>query len=247
MSTYDEFSALYDMFTDDVDYKGNTEKLLSYFKKYDRPPTLLLDLACGTGGFSFEFAKNGIDVIGVDRSEGMLSSAIEKLSPGSNNPLFLNQSAEELELYGTVDGAVCLLDSINHIIDEDALQTAFNRVSLFLEPGRLFMFDVNTPYKHSQVLGNNTFVREKDNAFCVWQNQCEDDVTVDIFLDLFVEREDGNYNRLSEEFSERAYSDDEITQMAVASGLEVLDRIDWDSGEEPKEDSQRILYIVRKK
>ena len=82
MASYDEFSALYDAFTEDVNYKGNAERILSYFEKYDRAPTLMLDLACGTGGFSFEFAKRGIEVIGVDRSEGMLSQAIKKLPQG---------------------------------------------------------------------------------------------------------------------------------------------------------------------
>lgn len=247
MSAYDEFSALYDVFTEDVDYKVNAERILAYFKKYDQAPTLLLDLACGTGSFSFQFAEKGIEVIGVDRSEGMLSAAIKKLPQGGKNPLFLNQSAEELELYGTVDGAVCLLDSVNHITDKEVLQKAFDKVSLFLEPGRLFMFDVNTLYKHSKVLGNNTFVRESENAFCVWQNQCEDGVTVDIFLDLFVEREDGSYDRLCEDFSERAYSNDELLQMVDNSGLDFVDCLDWESGEKPKENSERLLYIVRKK
>ena len=159
MSDYDNMSVCYDIFTQDVDYIGNTNFLISLFEKYDRCPTLMLDLACGTGGFSFEFAKKGIEVIGVDRSEGMLSVAMEKLSAGSSNPLFLNQTAEELELYGTVDGAVCMLDSLNHITDINNLKKAFEKVALFLESKRLFIFDLNTPYKHREILSGKSFVK----------------------------------------------------------------------------------------
>lgn len=247
MEDYDNFSACYDMFMEDIDYTASAKKLLSLFEKYDRRPTLMLDLACGTGGFSYAFADFGIEVVGVDRSVGMLSSAIEKLSQGQTNPLFLNQSAEELELFGTVDGAVCMLDSLNHITDKDVLKTAFERVSLFLEKGRVFIFDLNTEYKHKEILGNNTFIRESDSAFCVWQNQCEDGKTVDIFLDVFKENEDGCYQRLSEDFSERAYSDKEIEEILSIAGLERLDILDFDTLKSPKANSQRILYIVRKK
>lgn len=247
MASYDDFSGCYDMLTEDVNYSLNAEKILRLFEKYDRKPTLLLDLACGTGGFTFEFSKRNIDVIGVDRSEGMLAAALKKMPEGAQNPLFLNQSAEELELFGTVDGAVCLLDSLNHITDRAVLQKAFDRVSLFLEPKRLFIFDVNTQYKHSKILGNNTFVKECENTFCVWQNQCEDGKTVDIFLDFFVEQSDGKFLRLCEDFSEKAYSDLEIKEIISSAGLEFLDALDFETLAPPKEISQRILYIVRKK
>lgn len=247
MADYDNFASCYDTFMEEVDYSASAEKILKLFKKYDRHPTLLLDLACGTGGFSFAFAEMGIEVVGVDRSVGMLNSATEKLSQGQTNPLFLNQSAEELELFGTVDGAVCMLDSLNHITDKKVLAEAIKKVSLFLEKDRLFIFDLNTEYKHSEVLGNNTFIKENDSAFCVWQNQCEDGKTVDIFLDVFIEKEDGSYERLSEDFSERAYSYAEIDEVLSEAGLERLDILDFDTLEVPKAESQRVLYIVRKK
>ena len=247
MSAYDDFSVCYDALTKDVDYSGRTSFILSLFEKYDRKPSLLLDLACGTGNFSFEFAKNGIEVIGVDPSEGMLSVAISKSESGQGNPIFLNQSAEELDLFGTVDGAVCLLDSLNHIIDINALQMAFDRVSLFLEKDRLFIFDLNTPYKHSEILGNNCFIKETENALCVWQNCCEDGKKVDIFIDLFVESEDGSYRRFSEDFSEIAFVEDEIDGILEKSGLEKVAVLDAETKNSVIDTTERVLYIVRKK
>ena len=247
MADYDAFSLCYDRFTDDVDYPSRTHRLLELFERYDRKPTLLLDLACGTGNFSLPLAKVGIDVIGVDCSEGMLAVAMAKLEQGSNNPLFLNQYAEELELYGTVDGAISMLDSLNHITESENFCKALERVSLFLEKDRLFIFDLNTPYKHQTVLGDNTFVREDETAFCVWQNEYIGDNTVDIYLDFFVEDKNGRYERLSESFSEVAYTNEKVLSALDAAGLALVAALDDMTDNPPTDKTERITYIVRKK
>lgn len=247
MASYDEFSICYDRFTEDVDYPARSERIIKLFEKYDRKPTLLLDLACGTGNFSFEMAKKGIDVIGVDCSAGMLAVAMAKLDEGATNPLFLNQYAQDLELYGTVDGAISMLDSLNHITDYDDFCQSLKKVSLFLEKDRLFIFDVNTLYKQEFILGNNTFIREDEKAFCVWQNEYQGDGVVDIYLDIFAEDEDGKYIRYMENFSEVAYSDKEIDAALFDAGLETVAILDDMSDDPPTETTERITYIVRKK
>lgn len=247
MADYDAFSRCYDQFTEDVDYAFRVGRILELFEKYDKKPTLLLDLACGTGNFSFPLAQKGVDVIGVDCSEGMLAAAMAKLPEGATNPLFLNQYAEELELYGTVDGAICMLDSLNHITEYENFKKAVENVSLFLEKDRLFIFDMNTPYKHKVVLGDNVFVREDETAFCVWQNEYAGDNTVDIFLDFFVENENGSYERLSESFSEVAYSSEQILTVLEGAGLELVATLDDMTDLVPSKTTERITYIVRKK
>ncbi len=247
MADYDAFSKCYDRFTGDVDYTARTNRLLELFNRYDKKPTLLLDLACGTGNFSFSLAENGIEVIGVDCSEGMLAAAIAKLPEGATNPLFLNQYAEELELYGTVDGAISMLDSLNHITEYENFKKALQRVSLFLEKDRLFIFDLNTPYKHEVVLGNNTFVREDETAFCVWQNEYMGENTVDIYLDFFIENPNGSFERLSETFSEVAYTAEQMQTALDDAGLELVDFFDDLTDQKPTEETERITYIVRKK
>jgi len=247
VADYDAFSYCYDRFTDDVDYPSRTRRLLELFERYDKKPTLLLDLACGTGNFSFPLANSGIDVIGVDCSEGMLAAAMAKLPEGCTNPLFLNQYAEELELYGTVDGAISMLDSLNHIAEYENFCKAIQRVSLFLEKDRLFIFDLNTPYKHSTVLGDNIFVREDETAFCIWQNEYAGNNTVDIYLDFFVENKNGSYERFSESFSEVAYTVKEVQSALDAAGLELVVTLDDMTDNPPTEETERITYIVRKK
>ena len=243
---YNEFSYFYDSLTDDVDYKARTEYLCSLFCRFDRMPTLLLDLACGTGGFSNEFAKRDVAVIGVDISPEMLSVAREKSAEVGNDILYLCQDGAELDLYGTVDGAICCLDSLNHITDYERFCKVLERVSLFLEKDRLFIFDVNTVYKHEQILGNNNFIIENDDVYCVWQNEFEPKTnTVNITLDFFTE-DGGVYYRAQEEFSERAYTHTEIKNALQAAGLKIEAVFEEMSENAPTANTAREVYVTRK-
>lgn len=243
---YSNFAEFYDELTDDVGYEERAKYLCSLFEKFDRAPTLLLDLACGTGGFSREFAQKGISVIGVDISEEMLAVATEKNFEEKLDILYLCQDAAELDLYGTVDGAVCCLDSINHITDYDTLCAAFKKVSLFLEDERLFIFDVNTIFKHEQILADNTFVIENDDIYCVWQNEYDSTTrTTEIMLDLF-RREGDMYTRSFENIFERAYTEDEIKTALESANLSIIGIFGDMSVSAPESDEQRIIFVTRK-
>ena len=230
----------------DANYQKRTEYLCSLFNKFDRMPTLMLDLACGTGEFSNLFAQKGVSVIGVDISYDMLSIAREKTAELGNDILYLCQDAAELDLYGTIDGAICCLDSLNHITDYDSFCKAIERTSLFLEKDRLFIFDLNTEYKHREVLGNNTFIIDNEDVYCVWQNEYSNEKnTVEINLDFFVPDGD-SYYRAGESFCERAYTVDEVQKALESAGLKVEAVFDDMSENAPRDMSERIIYVTRK-
>ena len=244
---YTSFAETYDLLMQDVGYSERTEYLLSVFEKYSKRPTLMLDLACGTGNFSNELAKRNIQVIGVDISPEMLNIAKEKSEKEGVDVLYLCQDASELDLYGTVDGAVCCMDSINHITDKDVLAKAFKKVSLFLEPDCLFVFDVNTPYKHKEILGNNTFVIEEDNVYCVWQNEYfEEESLTEITLDFFEKQKNGDYTRSEQFIEERAYTVKELTSLLENAGFSVEAVFSDMSFEALKETSERAVFVAKK-
>ena len=245
--SYNAFAAFYDRLTGNVSYDKRAEYFDQIIRQNRQKVELLLDLACGTGSLSVELASLGYDVIGVDGSADMLSVAMQKAALREQDILFLRQDMTRLDLYGTIDVAVCALDSINHITDLRRVQRVFSKVSLFLEPGGIFIFDVNSLYKHRKVLGNNTFVYEEENVFCVWQNTLEPQTdTVTIHLDFFEKQEDGAYCRSGEEFRERAYSQEQIEQMLQKAGLELVALYEGDTFSPPKEDSERLVYVTRK-
>lgn len=247
MSGYERFASVYDQLTGNVGYAQRADYLFMLLKNAGAEKGTLLDLACGTGSLSTLFCEKGFEVIGVDSSFEMLSVAREKCAPYGNRILLLCQDMTELDLFGTIDCAVCSLDSINHLTQEEDVQQAFRLVSLFMNQGGVFVFDVNTVYKHREVLGDNTFVYEEDDVFCVWQNcYYEEDDSVEIFLDIFSQTKDGTYERRQENFCERAYSDACLTQMLENVGFQVEQRYDEMTTDAPSEQSQRVYYVCRK-
>ncbi len=247
MSNYNVFSLFYDDFTSDVKYAERAKYILSLFDRFDRKPSLMLDLACGTGSFSTEFAREGIEVIGVDISEDMLNIAMSKNHKLKTPVMYICQAAEELELFGTVDGAVCTLDSLNHITNYDCFCKAISKVALYLELDRLFIFDLNTLYKHRSVLGNNSFYTRKRGIKCYWSNELlKDGKTVRVHLDFT----EGGFLKpkkiYSEEFCERAYTEEEIQNALKNAGFELLAVFGENTYEPPKAGSERNIYVARR-
>lgn len=246
MNSYHRFAFYYDMLTKNIDYEKHSDYYDSIISEFYGKKGILLDLACGTGSLSEAMAKKGYDVIGVDLSYEMLSVAMDKKVDSGLPIQYLCQDMCKLDMYGTVDVTICALDSLNHLPDIKSLELAIKRVSLFSEPGGLFIFDVNTVYKHKCVLGNNIYIYDTDSVYCIWQNTfTEKDNRVDIDLDFF-EKEDNCYYRYDESFSEIAYDLDVIVKICENSGLEIIAVYDYLTRNPVNEKSEKATFVTRK-
>lgn len=244
---YDNFSRFYDRLTDNVEYEKRADYFCRLLSLCGIKGGILLDLGCGTGSMSIKMAQKGFDVIGVDSSVGMLNAARQKAFESGEQILLLNQKMQSIDLYGTVDCAICVLDGINHLPCVDDVRKTFERVSLFMNKGGAFIFDVNTVYKHREILADNAFVYEFDDLFCVWQNNYnENDNSVDILLDFF-EEENGVYYRSGESFTEQAYDLDLIASLLSETGFELIGVYDDMTTEKAAPDSERAVFSARKK
>lgn len=244
---YSVFARYYDILTANIDYKKRADYfhgIIDMFKKTEG--NILLDLACGTGSISEEMAKIGYDVIGVDYSDEMLGIALDKKFDSGLNIQYLCQDMRKLDLYGSMDVTICALDSINHLNSIKDIKKVFENVALFSEPNGLFIFDINTLFKHRNILANNTFTYETDNVFCVWENTFIPDTDeVKMNLEFFELEENGLYSRSSDSFSEKAYSEETIEVLLNECGFEVLGKYGDDTLSPPASDSQRIVYAAR--
>ncbi len=246
MSSYHKFAQYYDILTSNIDYQKHADYYDNMISQHMPDKGILLDLACGTGSLSEAMAKRGYDVIGVDLSEEMLSIALNKKFDSGLPIQYLCQDMCKLDMYGTIDVTICALDSLNHLPDINSVKRAIERVSLFSNPNGIFVFDINTLYKHKKILGNNTFIYDTDDVYCVWQNTYNDkDKSVLIELNFF-EKDSDTYRRFDESFSEKAYDIEQLIDICENAGLEVLSIYDYLTNNPPREDSEKLTVVTRK-
>ncbi len=240
---YNRFAYLYDELINDVNYEEWLGYYFKIFQRYGLKPSLGLDLGCGTGNLTTLLADKGIEMTGIDLSEDMLMVAREKAD--GRDILYLNQDMREFELYGTVDFIVSSLDCINYITDKRDLLKVMKLANNYLNPGGLFIFDINTPYKLENIIGNNTFILENEEVFCSWQNEFDKKRKIsDFYLTFFCE-DNGAYRRFDEEHSERAYSIDEIKTVIESSGMRLLNVYNELSFKAPNAKSERVFFVVQ--
>lgn len=247
MSGYNAFAEVYDRLTDNVEYKKRADYISALFERYgvkNKEP--ILDLACGTGTLTVELARLGYDMIGTDSGYAMLSQAQNKKYNEGLDILFLCQDMTELDLFGTIGGAVCMLDSLNHLDSAEDVKKTIEKVALFMEHDGIFIFDVNTIYKHREVLANNTFVYECEDVYCVWQNSLNEDDSVNIYLDIF-EADGDAYYRSSEDFAERAYPIEDYINWLELADFELLHIFDEMSDRPLGDTTERAVFVARYK
>lgn len=245
--SYNAFAEYYDSLTANINYRKRAEYFDSIIKKHKLTSgSILLDLACGTGSISEEMARLGYDVIGIDYSDEMLGIALNKKFDSGLDIQYLCQDMRKLDLFGSIDITICALDSINHLENISDVKKVFANVALFSEPDALFIFDVNTLYKHRNILANNTFTYETDQVYCIWENTLvpeSDEVKMN--LEFFELTENGLYSRSSDNFSEKAYSEKDIEKILYETGFEIIGKYGDDTFESPAPDCQRIVYAAR--
>ena len=230
-----------------MDYVRWADYLERHFARSALPIHTVLDLACGTGSLTLELARRGYEMIGVDQSEEMLAQAAEKCRQASEiPPLFLHQSMDKLDLYGTIDACVCCLDSVNYVTSPQKLERAFQRVHTFLMPGGLFVFDVNTPDK-LRALDGQVFLDESADAYCVWRADYSARRRVCTYgMDLFTLEPDGRWSRAEELHEEYAYEPDELEALLIRAGFSRIKQYGERKLRAPKAGEGRIFFAARK-
>lgn len=244
MSSYERLAASYDELTEDVDYQRRADFLERLFQRARLPVHTVLDLACGTGTMTWLLTARGYELIAVDGSEDMLAAAAAKTGPGIP-PVFLHQSMPQLDLYGTVDAAICCLDSLNYLTNPRDVQRTFERLHLFIAPGGTLIFDVNTPEKFLRLDGQ-VYLDETEDAYCVWRTEYSEKRRLCHYgIDLF-QRDGDVWLRSQEEHTEYAYMPEELTGYLRVAGFRNIQVYGDRKLRAPREDELRIWIAAEK-
>ena len=246
MSAYDALAASYDDLTVDVQYEKRADFIEKLFRRSRIPVHTVLDLACGTGAMTWLLTSRGYELIAVDGSEDMLAAAMGKSGTVEGvAPIFLHQSMPKLDLYGTVDAAICCLDSLNYLTRPADVQRTFQRLHLFIAPGGLLVFDINTVEKLA-ALDGQVFLDETEDTYCVWRTEYRRGLCT-YYVDLFRQQPDGAWDRELEIHRQRAYTVEELTGWLKAAGFTDIRTCGDMVRRSPREGEQRIYFTAIRK
>ncbi len=245
MNAYQNLAASYDRLTSDVDYESWVDFAQAILEKEELQPRTVADLACGTGSATRILAERGYRVTAVDLSEEMLTEAMDKCADLENLPAFVHQDLSELRLPRAVDMAVCFLDSLDYILDPADCEKAIRRTYRALNPGGIFIFDVNTPEK-LRAMDGQVFLDEDDDVYCVWRGEFDEETNICSYgMDLF-QRDVEVWHRSFEEHQEYAYSIEQLTRFLKRAGFTKIEVYADRLFCAPREGEQRVWFKARK-
>ena len=275
MEAYTDFEQVYDEYIDETPYEEWCAFLVGMLGRYglkevaDEDSRLLddtyvisdgpneqhlrqerntiLDLGCGTGTLTQLLARKGYDMIGVDNAQEMLQIAMEKRDESGLDILYLLQDMREFELYGTVGAVVSVCDSINYLLEEEEVLRTFKLVHTYLYPGGVFIFDFNTVYKYSQIIGDATIAENREDCSFIWENYYHEAEEINEYdLTIFVRSKEALFQRFQETHYQRGYRLEQMCRLVEQAGLKILETLDADTREAAGQESERV-YIVAKK
>ncbi len=243
MEAYTSFAQVYDLFMDNVPYEEWSLWMIEILKENGIKDGILLDLGCGTGKLTRLMEEKGFDMIGVDNSFEMLDIAKSK---SKDNILYLLQDMREFELYGTVRAVYSACDSVNYILEEEELKEVFSLVNNYLDPGGIFLFDINTKYKYEELLGENTIAETREEGSFIWDNFYDPEDEINEYdLTLYIKDKDERFLRFQETHYQRCYSLETIKRLLKEAGLEFVEAYDGYSKAVAHEESEKILVVAR--
>ncbi len=242
MEAYTGFAEVYDEFMDNVPYEAWAAYLVGILKEAGISEGLVLDLGCGTGSMTRLLKAAGYDMIGVDLSADMLGIARER---DGAEILYLQQDMREFELYGTVRAVVSVCDSMNYLLEEEELLTVFRLVNNYLDPGGLFIFDMNTVYKYREVLKDSVICENREHTSFIWENYFDESSGINEYaLTLFVEEEGGLYRKYEEFHYQKAYEIRRVEELLLEAGLKLRAVFGEGSKEAPRADCERVYFVA---
>jgi SAM-dependent methyltransferase len=185
---------------------------------------VVLDLACGAGDHTIDFALRGYNVMGLDYSLGQLAIAEQRLKNRTRAitaptvPTFVQGDMREMAYEEAFDGVYCWGTSFGYF-DEEKNLAVLQNVHRSLKQGGMFLLDVvNRDYVASRAPGLVWFEGDR----CV----CMDDTYLDFFTSrLRVKRTAMFEGGLSREldYSIRLYTLHELGKMLHEAGFKVIE------------------------
>jgi SAM-dependent methyltransferase len=246
---YEAFARFYDAFTAASNYETWTAHVLALAEGYGWVGRTVLDIACGTGNSLLPFARRGFEVAGCDLSTAMLAEAAGK----APDVALIEADMRALPTLGEFDLVTCFDDSLNHLGHEDELASAFASMARNLSTSGLALFDLNTLLAYRTTFAVDSVMPQGHLTFAMRGESSQDappGCRAGVCVDVFAEREDGLYDRLSTRLEQRHFAPHRVMAALAGAGLDCLGAhgVLADGSPVPEVDETRhlkALYVAR--
>ena len=249
---FGDLSPFYDELMSNVPYEAWVEYVRLLWEVHGCAPRRVLDAACGTGNVTFELARWGYDVVGVDLSPSMVAWAQAKrpgAAPrgGSGQAEFAVGDLRSFDLGRSFEAATCLYDSLNYILEPGDLGLAFGRVAAHVERGGVWIFDMNAPWAFEANLFTQSNREPRRALHYSWQASFDRDSRICTVQMLFEKAAaGGGVQSFRETHRERAYEMDEVVALLQQSGWELERAYDAYTLNPPHKKSERWYFAARR-
>lgn len=245
---YTGFAEVYDQLMGDVNYDVWADYYVKLMAAFGIRSGKVCECACGTGSLTIPIHKAGFHVTGVDLSQDMLWLAAQKARKQGLAIPFVRQDMRQLHLHRPMDAVLATCDGVNYLLEDKDAAEFFAAAWQALRPGGGLFFDVSTPYKLKNALGNQVICEDLEDVTYMWQNRFHEKTgIIDMHLCIFVRQKDGSYRRIDEEQKQRAHGMERLTELLYEAGFERVYVYGNGTMADPKPSEQRWHFAAIKR
>jgi SAM-dependent methyltransferase len=247
-----QYAHYYDLFYREKPYKEEAEYAAGLVKTRYPASRTILDLGCGTGLRSLEFARLGFKVLGTDQSKPMLDAARGHLATATDIPPatveFVCGNITTFRTPSERDAVVSLFHVFSYLVTEEALNAALECSFANLSPGGVLLFD----YWHGPgVIKDPPVVRKKavtDGDLKVEKTTIPEHLPeehlVRLKVSLRVSAADNGVAQESQElYLMRYWFADELEQAVTRAGFSDVRHYSWMAQSSPESTSWQACTV----
>lgn len=219
---YKNFAKIYDLFMEICNYGDWNNQVYTLAEKYNKKSGTLLDIGCGTGEVILR-ALDRYRCTGIDISPEMLRIAEKKLK--NKNVLLFQGDMAYFNLQSKFDVCISLFDTVNHLLTLEDLVDHFHCVREHLVDDGIYIFDVVDRNFMDEMFPGGNFVDVRNKITTIWEHELEDGIDY-IDATYFVKNKQGSYDKYTEGYEKRVFTQEEIKNSLSEAQLEILEIVE---------------------